>query len=461
MKELRWRDVARALALLLVVPAVSQASEAAHSWEPHVLDVVPFGVLLLCIALLGLFHLTAHWWEHNRNKAIVCALLSAPVLWRIVSNDPHLLSHAGLEYVQFLTLIASLFIVAGGIHIAGDLRATPAMNTLILGAGYMMASIVGTTGAAMVLIYPLLRANSERKYVAHTVVFFIFTVANAGGLLTPLGDPPLFLGYLRGISFTWFAQELWPLWLATGLYLLAAYWLLDASWFYPHETAADIREDIEHVEPLRMDGLFNLPLMAVIVAAVGIGTLTPWRELILVACAGLSLVYSSRTQIGRSARALNRFSFGPIVEVAVVFAGIFITMIPALSLLSQKGSELGVTTSTQYFWATGLFSSFLDNAPTFLVFLTLAMSTLGLDANNPVQVQEFMTASAGLLAAISVGAVFMGANTYIGNAPNFMVKSVAEAQGVKMPSFFGYMGWSCVFLIPWFVGVGVFIQYFM
>lgn len=447
---------------VLLAPSVASAAEtahAAHTWVPDAWTVAPFALLLLCIAILPLVHATAHWWEHNKNKGIICALLSVPVLWQVCAHDAHLLPHAGLEYFQFLTLISALFIVAGGLHIAGDLRATPRMNALILATGYVMASIVGTTGAAMVLIYPLLRANAERKHVAHTVIFFIFTVANTGGLLAPLGDPPLFLGYLRGIEFTWFARELWPMWAATGVYLIAAYWCLDALHFYPRETREDIQLDIEQVQPLRLDGLFNLPLLALVVWVVGIGTPTPWREMVLWGCALMSLMYSSGTKVGKQARASNKFSFVPIVEVAVLFAGIFITMIPALRLLEVRGSELGVTTPMQYFWATGAFSSFLDNAPTFLVFLTMAMSTLGLDANNPEHVREFMGMTGGLLGAISVGAVFMGANTYIGNAPNFMVKSVAENQGVKMPSFVGYMKWSGAFLLPWFVLVGIALTY--
>lgn len=439
--------------------ACAEEGHVAHTWLPENWTVAPFALLLLCIAILPLIHKTAHWWEHNSSKGIVCAALSAPVLWQVMQHDAHLLPHAGLEYFQFLSLISALFVVAGGLHIAGDLRATPQMNVLMLSTGYVMASIVGTTGAAMVLIYPLLRANSERKYVTHTVIFFIFTVANAGGLLTPLGDPPLFLGYLRGIEFTWFAKELWWLWAATGAYLIAAYWLLDALYFYPRETREDIQLDIERMQPLRLDGLFNLPLLAVVVAVVGIGTPTPGREAVLWGCAIMSLAYSSGTGVGRNARASNKFSFVPIVEVAVLFAGIFITMIPALRLLEVRGSELGVTTPMQYFWTTGIFSSFLDNAPTFLVFLTMAMSTLGLDANNPEHVHEFMGMTGGLLAAISAGAVFMGANTYIGNAPNFMVKSVAESQGVKMPSFLGYMAWSGAVLIPWFILVGIALTY--
>jgi Na+/H+ antiporter NhaD/arsenite permease-like protein len=443
--------------VMMFLPAVLQASEESvhHAWAPETWHVLPFVLLLLCIAVLGLVPKTAHWWEHNSSKAKVSAILSAPVLYLVLKHDAHLLPHAALEYFQFLTLIGSLFVVAGGIHVTGNLRATPAMNTLILISGFVMASVLGTTGASMVLIYPLLRANGERVYKVHTVMFFIFLVSNMGGLLTPLGDPPLFIGYLRGIDFLWFAQHLWKVWLLSGTVMLMLYWAIDSQVYYPRETLEDLREDIEHLEPLGLIGLFNLPLLAVIVGVVGLGVPTPWREIVLWCVAGMSLLYSQKTPIGRIARENNRFAFGPIVEVGVLFAGIFITMIPALKLLELHGAELGVTSVQQYFWATGSFSSFLDNAPTYLLFLAMAMGIAGLDINNAEHVRQFMEASPHILAAISVGAVFMGANTYIGNAPNFMVKGVAESQGVKMPSFFGYMAWSCAILIPWFVIVGV------
>jgi len=449
-----------AFLLLGMSPGLLVAGEqghVAHAWVPEVWHVGPFIALLLCIAVLGLIPQTAHWWEHNKSKGLVVLAFSLPVLLLVLLYDLHLLPHAGLEYFQFLTLIASLFVVAGGLHITGNLQAKPSTNTAILTTGFLMASVVGTTGAAMIFIYPLLRANQEREHKRHTVVFFIFLVANCGGLLTPLGDPPLFIGYLRGVPFLWFAEHLWKVWLLTGGILIALYYLLDTFRYYPRETRKHLSEDIAHAESLGLIGLPNLLFLTIIGGAVGLGVPTPWREVILWGAAIASLMYSRMTDTGYKARQRNKFTFVPIMEVAILFAGIFVTMIPALRLLEVKGPQLGVDTIQEYFWATGIFSSFLDNAPTYLVFKTLGMATEGMDVNNPTDVLRFSQSFVHILAAIAIGAVFMGANTYIGNAPNFMVKSVAENQGVKMPSFLGYMGWSCAILVPIFIVIGLLI----
>ncbi len=391
--------------------------------------------MLLAIAVCPLR--APHWWEPNRNKAIVSAALGLPVLAAYGVRHPATLLHTGLDYVSFIVLLGGLFVVTGGILLRGDLVATPATNTGFLALGGLLASLVGTTGASMLLVRALLQTNSERTHVKHTVIFFIFIVSNVGGMLTPLGDPPLFLGYLAGVPFTWTLQ-LWPQWALMLAVLLAAYFAYD-SMHFAREPLAALRRDRSRVTPLRIHGGLNALWLAGVVVAVAL-LQAPWREVAIVALAGLSLRLTPR-RIRRD----NGFSAGPIVEVGVLFAGIFATMIPALDLLRLRGDELGVRTPWQFFWATGALSSFLDNAPTYLTFLALGQG-LRLPA-------EVVGVPESILAAISVGAVAMGANTYIGNAPNFMVKAIAEETGVKMPSFFGYMLYSGAILLPLFVAV--------
>jgi Na+/H+ antiporter NhaD/arsenite permease-like protein len=378
-----------------------------------------------------------HWWEANRNKGLVSAALGLPVLAAYGVRHPATLLHTALDYLSFIILLAGLFVVTGGILLRGDLVATPATNTGFLALGGLLASLVGTTGASMLLVRPLLQTNSERTHVKHTVVFFIFIVSNVGGMLTPLGDPPLFLGYLAGVPFTWTLQ-LWPQWTLMLGALLVAYFAYDSVQF-AHEPLAALRRDRRRVTPLRVHGGQNGLWLAGVVVAVAL-LQAPWREVTIVALAGLSL-WLTPWRIRRD----NGFSAGPMVEVAVLFAGIFATMIPALDLLRLRGDELGVRAPWQFFWATGVLSSFLDNAPTYLTFLALGQG-LRLPA-------EVVGVPGSILAAISVGAVAMGANTYIGNAPNFMVKAIAEEAGVKMPSFFGYMLYSGAILVPLFVVV--------
>ncbi len=404
-----------------------------------VVAIIPFAIMLAAIAFLPL--IVEHWWEKNRNKAIVSAILGIPVSVYVFLHEKHALEHAGLEYVQFLSLIATLFIVAGGVHVTGNLVARPIVNTTIMLVGYILASVIGTTGAAMLLIYPLLRSNQERTYKVHTVIFFIFTVCNIGGLLSPIGDPPLFLGYLNGIDFWWWLRNLWCIWVFTGIVLLGLFFLID-TYYYRKEGPLAIAQDIANEEPVRLIGWLNLVGLAVIVGSVAIAIPTPMREIIMWAVALLSLAYGQGRE-GAEARRENNFSFAPIIEVAVIFAGIFLTMIPVLQLLKIRGHELGVQTPEHYYWATGFFSSFLDNAPTFLCFLELGMST-----QQVGDAETFASDAPELLAAISVGAVFFGAMTYIGNAPNFIVRSIAVQQGVQMPSFLGYMMWSGFCLLP-------------
>jgi len=393
---------------------------------------LPFVAMLLAIAILPLA--APHWWEPNRNKLIVSAGLGLPVLVLYLGRQPTALVHMAGDYVSFVVLLGGLYAIAGGILLRGDLEATPAVNGTFLGAGALLASLIGTTGATMLLIRPLLQTNRQRRHVTHTVVFFIFLVGNVGGMLTPLGDPPLFLGYLAGVPFTW-PLRLWPPWLTMVAGLLGVYlawdWLL-----HRREAPAALRRDRARIEPLRVDGGLNALGLLGVVAAVALLP-APGREIAIVALAALSLWRTPAT-----IRRANQFTAGPMVEVAVLFLGIFLTMIPALELLHQRGGEMGVRTPAQFFWATGVLSSFLDNAPTYLAFLALAQG-LGLPA-------EVAGVPHAILAGISVGAVAMGANTYIGNAPNFMVKAIAEARGVRMPTFVGYMVYSGAVLLPLF-----------
>jgi Na+/H+ antiporter NhaD/arsenite permease-like protein len=391
--------------------------------------------MLLAIALCPLR--VPHWWEPNRNKMLVSAALGLPVLAVYGVRHPATLVHTALDYVSFIVLLAGLFVVSGGILLRGDLVATPATNAGFLVAGGLLASLVGTTGASMLLVRPLLQTNRERTRVKHTVIFFIFIVSNVGGMLTPLGDPPLFLGYLAGVPFTWTLQ-LWPQWALMLIILLGAFFVYDSVQF-AREPLAALRRDRADVTSLRVRGALNGLWLGAIVLAVAL-LHAPWREVAIVALAGLSLWLTPW-----SIRRDNGFSAGPMLEVAVLFAGIFATMIPALDLLRLRGDELGVRAPWQFFWMTGVLSSFLDNAPTYLTFLALGQG-LRLPA-------EVVGVPADVLAAISVGAVAMGANTYIGNAPNFMVKAIAEEAGVKMPSFLGYMAYSGAILLPLFVVV--------
>jgi len=393
--------------------------------------------MLMAIAICPLR--LSHWWESNRHKALVAAVLGAPILVLYLRREPAALLHMVEEYVSFIILLAGLYVIAGGILLRGDLVATPLTNAAFLGLGSLLASFVGTTGASMLLIRPLLQTNRERRYVAHTVIFFVFLVSNIGGMLTPLGDPPLFLGYLRGVPFAW-TFRLWLPWLLMVAALLLVYLVWDTRQ-YAREPLAALARDRRSVEPLRVRGALNALGLAGVVLAVAC-LHAPLREISIVALAGLSL-----WRTPREIRRANGFTSYPMVEVAVLFFGIFLTMIPALELLRQRGSELGVREPWQFFWASGMLSSFLDNAPTYVTFLALAQG-LGL-ASEVVGVPH------AILAAISVGAVAMGANTYIGNAPNFMVKAIAEEAGVKMPSFFGYMLYSGAILIPLFVLVSL------
>ncbi len=395
---------------------------------------LPFAALLLCIAILPLA--TPHFWERNRNKAIVAALLSLPVLVWLMPHKPEAIQHTAIEYASFICLLASLFTISGGIAVTGDLEATPRVNTVFLAIGAVLANVIGTTGASMVLIRSFLKTNSERKVTAHLPVFFIFVVSNCGGLLTPLGDPPLFLGYLRGVPFTW-TFKLFPIWMFMIAALLIIFYLWDKR-AYEDEVVASLALDRESQEPIRIKGWINILFLAGVVGSVFVPT--PYREMVMIGMALLSMAFGPK-----AARTFNEFKWGPIIEVAILFAGIFVTMVPALMILEERAAAFGVREPWHFFWLTGGLSSFLDNAPTYLTFLSLAQG-LHLPAN-------IVGVPTKILEAISVGAVLMGANTYIGNGPNFMVKAIADHAGFKTPSFFGYMGYSLRILIPLFVVV--------
>jgi Na+/H+ antiporter NhaD/arsenite permease-like protein len=400
--------------------------------DPPLIAVTPFALLLLAMAVVPL--LAPAFWEHNRNKAIIVAGLSAPVVVWLVLREPSAIAHSLHEYLSFIALLGSLFVVSGGVHLEGDLRATPGRNTALLAMGGVLANLLGTTGASMLLIRTLLRSNSQRRNVDHMPLFFILIVSNCGGLLTPLGDPPLFLGYLRGVPFTW-TLRLWPVWAIAMLWLLSLYYWVDRR-AYANEDPAILKQDEREAVPLSLLGWRNVAILLGIVASVFLST--PYRELGM-----LGMVLVSLTLGGKQARSANRFTWGPIVEVAILFAGVFTTMIPALRILELHGASLGLVHPWQYFIASGSLSSVLDNAPTYLTFLSAAQG-MGLHPDTVGVPNAF-------LAAISAGSVLMGANTYIGNGPNFMVKAIAEESGYRTPSFGRYALWAILILSPVYV----------
>ena len=426
---------------------------------------IPFAGLLLSIALMPL--LTPGFWHHHFGKVSAAWTLAFFIPFALIFGSGVAgvsLVHAMLaEYIPFIMLLTALFTVAGGIFIRGNLHGSPGLNSALLLTGAVLASFMGTTGASVLLIRPLIRANDNRKHSAHIVVFFIFIVSNAGGSLTPLGDPPLFLGFLKGVDFFWTVGHIFPETLFLIASLLVIFYLLD-TWFYR-------KEGVQPVDPtpdapqLGFDGAFNFLLLAGVAGLVLLSGF--WKSPVvfdvygtelglpgMVRDAGLiAITLLSFKLTARKVHEDNQFSWGPMAEVAKLFVGIFLTIIPVIAMLKAGSSGPfgavvaavtrpdGQPDPAMYFWATGVLSSFLDNAPTYLVFF----NTAGGDA------QVLMTTLAPTLAAISAGAVFMGANTYIGNAPNLMVKAIAEDRGVKMPSFFGYMAWSGAVLIPLFI----------
>lgn len=415
--------------------------------------LIPFVVQLLCIAILPLTKV-GEWWEENKHKLYVSLLLGLPVgIWLCVNGMSEELTHQMVyDYVPFILLLMALFVTTGGICIKGDMRATPTTNTIIMAIGWVLASFMGTTGAAMLLIRLLLQTISQRQYKVHTIMFFIAIVANCGGLLTPLGDPPLFLLFQKGVPFGWFMQNMIPEWAVTGLLLLGIYWVIDSYYYRKepwHLLSADAREQVK----VTARGLINIFwLLCVIASTMFINSTyipamgeegAPWYLKLLREWVFVVIIILSMLTTKREVRKDNEFSWTPILEVACVFLGIFATMTPALMFLQQN--PLPITEPWQFVYSTGSLSAFLDNAPTAMVFHATA-STL------PVEGAAVAGISSVLMKAICMGAVFFGAMTYIGNGPNFMVKSIAEQSGVKMPSFFGYMvRFSLIILLPVFI----------
>jgi Na+/H+ antiporter NhaD/arsenite permease-like protein len=430
---------------------------------------LPFAGILLAIATGPLLY--QHFWEHHYGKiAVVCALLAIVPMAMVFGFSAMLtavLHTVLLEYLSFIILLFGLFTISGGILVAGNIHGTPWTNALLLVIGALLASVVGTTGASMMLIRPIIRANDNRPFNAHVIVFFIFLVSNIGGSLTPLGDPPLFVGFLRGVDFFWTTQALWRETLLVGAIVLAAFLVIDFILHRREGGMPKIKDPTPDTE-VSLLGTPNILLLAGVIGAILMSA--AWdpdveftvhgvhvelqnvvRDIIILALAGISLRITKKEY-----REANGFTWGPILEVAKLFAAIFICIIPVIAIL-KAGMDGALAPLVQlvtrpdgshnelaYFWMTGALSSFLDNAPTYLVFFELA-------GGDP---QRLMTAHAATLAAISAGAVFMGANTYIGNAPNFMVYAIARERGVRMPSFFGYMLWSGAVLIPAFLIAG-------
>jgi Na+/H+ antiporter NhaD/arsenite permease-like protein len=415
---------------------------------------VPFVVMLLFIAVGPL--LFNHWWEENQNKLIVSLVLGIPVSIVLIYRGLHheLMHQILFDYIPFIVLLGALFIITGGIHLKGDIEAKPLTNTIFLAVGAVLASFMGTTGAAMLLIRPIIRTNQERKFKVHTILFFIAIVANSGGMLTPLGDPPLFLLYLRGAPFAWFFGLFWP-WLFVNSIFLLLFYIAD-SYYHAKEPVTAIARDRTNIEPIRLQGRHNFIFLLGVVFSVAFlnqqfipaihdnHNLAFIREGVILIMAVLSLVTSNKEM----RYVHNKFTWGPIVEVAFLFFGIFITMVPALIYLKENAHTFGIDSPLLFYSATGGLSAFLDNAPTAVSFhnLALGMANQFSGATMVAGIPEI------LLKAISLGAVFFGAMTYIGNGPNFMVKAIAEENKIAMPGFFGYIfKFSIIVLLPVYI----------
>ncbi|MCF0176800.1 MAG: sodium:proton antiporter [Bacteroidales bacterium] len=420
--------------------------------------MIPFVIMLLLIAVAPLAF--PHKWESNKVKLVATLAIAVPTAIYLICAGLGLnLEHQLLfDYVPFIILLATLYVVTGGICVRGDIKATPLVNTAVLALGFGLASFVGTTGAAMLCIRPLLSINSQRQFRTHTVLFFIALVANCGGVLTPLGDPPLFMLYLRGASFTWFFS-LVAMWAFVGAVLLVLYYILD-SFYYRKESREAIARDNAEIEPIEVEGSFNIVYLILTVLAVVFlnQSYIPAmaeehcplyikfiREIVLCVIMAASLL-TTRKAVRYDH---NNFTWGPIAEVAILFVGIFTTMVPALLYLSANAGSLGLTEPWQFYYSTGLLSSFLDNTPTAVAFHSVAT---GMDWSALEGVNFVAGIPEPYLKAIALGAVFFGAMTYIGNGPNFMVKAIAESENIKMPGFFGYMiKFSLIVLLPVYI----------
>ncbi len=397
--------------------------------EPHPGMIVPFALMLLAIAVMPFIHL--HWWERHYPKVAVALGAITTCYYVFGLGNATRMLHVGHEYVSFIALIGSLFVVAGGIHIDVKGEAKPWVNVAFLLFGAVLANVIGTTGASMVLIRPWIRMNKYRITSFH-IVFFIFIVSNVGGCLTPIGDPPLFLGYIKGVPFWWVLEKCWSAWVIAIGGLLAVFYAFDRHNFL--RAPKPVRDMETREEKWKIDGLRNLGFLALILVAVFVKKPIGLSEGLMLAAA-IGSYYATPKRIHEA----NNFNFHPIKEVAWLFIGIFATMVPALDYLEVHASRLGLDSEMKFFWFTGMLSGALDNAPTYLTFLAAAMGQLGLSLNNPEHVLQFVGSHGGQLVAISLGAVFFGAMTYIGNGPNFMVKAIAEQSKVKTPSFFAYL----------------------
>jgi Na+/H+ antiporter NhaD/arsenite permease-like protein len=444
--------------LLLTLPysfifaAESQEHHAAAS--PAAFMVIPFVILLVMIATGPLFY--KHFWEHHYPKIAVFLGLITIGYYIFFLRDTYSLMHTLAEYISFIALLSSLFVASGGILIKVDSKSTPMVNIAFLLFGAVLSNVIGTTGASMLLIRPFIRVNKDRIKPYH-IIFFIFVVSNIGGALTPIGDPPLFLGFLKGVEFFWVIKHVWHIWLPTVLLLLIIFYFFDVR----NKKIADTLE-VKYSNSIEFKGLKNIFYLLIIIISVFIDpNVISWvpslyplpigiREIIM-----FSVVFLSYRNADKEVLKANEFDFEPIKEVAYLFIGIFATMIPALQLISGEAREMGKElTPGIFYWATGFLSAFLDNAPTYLNFLSAEMGKFNMDMNDKTEVMRFSLDQPLYLAAISVAAVFFGAMTYIGNGPNFMVKSISERAGIAMPSFFAYfLKYACTILLPIFAVV--------
>ncbi len=429
------------------------ANAPAHAALPPLGMLAPFAILLLCIALMPLF--AAHFWEHHYPKVAVALGLVTTAYYAFVQKDWHPLHHAAHEYVSFMALVGSLFVISGGINIRVKGEATPFVNTLFLFIGAVLANFIGTTGASMLLIRPWIKMNKFRITHFH-IVFFIFIISNVGGCLTPIGDPPLFLGFLRGVSFFWVLQHCWQAWALAVTLLLIVFFIFDTRNF--SRIPKHIRDKETANEHWYFAGLINILWLGVVLGAVFLPKSVQETTLLgvfsipalVMFAAAVASYFTTKPAVHES----NDFNFGPVKEVGYLFVGIFLTMIPALQIL-QSGQGVDISSPMQYYFTTGALSAFLDNAPTYLSFLAASMGQEHLSVDSPADVMKFAAEHAQHLIAISLGAVFFGAGSYIGNGPNFMVKSIADKSKVHAPSFLAYMiRFSIPILLPILIIVG-------
>ena len=426
------------------------ATGAGHAAQPHPGMITFFALMLISIAVMPLWK--PDWWHHNYPKVAICLGAITASYYAFVLKDWHRLGHVAHEYVSFISLIGSLFVVSGGIHIRVKGESTPTINCVFLFIGAVLANIIGTTGASMLLIRPWMRMNKYRITAFH-VVFFIFIVSNVGGCLTPIGDPPLFLGLLRGVPFWWVLKACLPGWLMAIGMLIAVFFVVDRINFL--RAPKQIRDMETANETWRFEGLHNIFFILVILFAVFV-KVPPFLSEALMIGAAVGSYFTTHVHIHEA----NDFNFEPIREVGWLFVGIFATMIPALQYLEANANSLGLDSPMKFYWFTGLLSGVLDNAPTYLTFLAAALGREGLSLDNTADVVTFVGSNGVELMAISLGAVFFGAMTYIGNGPNFMVRSITQHAKVRTPSFFGYIYYSSIYLLPILIIVSIVVFYF-